>query len=74
MRLRSKTATGVTLAGERPAGRMKRLGRVWTYLQRYSTLEEELARIQAVTLDDVRAVYEAFPFKPRTVGHLRPVK
>ncbi len=74
VRLRSKTATGVTLAGERPAGRMKRLGRVWTYLQRYSTLEEELARIQAVTLDDVRAVYEAFPFKPRTVGHLRPVK
>ncbi len=72
VRLRNKTATSVTIAGERPAGRMKRLGRVWTYLQRYSTLEEELAKIQAVTLDDVRAVYEAFPFKPRTVGHLRP--
>lgn len=74
VRLRSKMATSVTLAGERPAGRMKRLGRVWTYLQRYSTLEEELAKIQAVTLDDVRAVYEAFPFAPRTIGHLRPVK
>jgi len=74
VRLRSKTATGVTLAGERPAGRMKRLGRIWTYLERYSTLEEELAKIQAVTLEDVRAVYEAFPFTPRTVGHLRPVK
>ena len=35
VRLRNKTATSVTLAGERPAGRMKRLGRVWTYLQRY---------------------------------------
>lgn len=73
-RLRSKTATSVTLAGERPAGRMKRLGRVWTYLQRYSTLEEELAKIQAVTLDDVRAVYEAFPFRPRTIARLRPAK
>lgn len=73
-RLRNKIATSVTLAGERPAGRMRRLGRVWTYLGEYSTLEEELARIQAVTLDDVRAVYAEFPFRPRTVGRLRPAK
>lgn len=71
-RLRNKLATGVTLAGERPGGRMQRLGRLWTYLGSYTTLEDELARINAVTLEDLRAVYEAFPFRPRTVGRMLP--
>ena len=70
--MRTKVATSVTLAGERPAGRMQRLGRMWTYLRSYLTLEEELARINAVTLDDLRAVHAAFPFRPRTTGLLRP--
>lgn len=71
-RLRNKLATGVTLAGERPGGRMQRLGRQWTYLGRYQTLEDELARINAVTLKDLRAVYEAFPFRPRMAGVMLP--
>lgn len=69
-RQRAKMATNVTLAGERPAGRMKRLGRIWTYLGEYQSLEEELARIEAITLDDIRDVYEAFPFQPRTFATL----
>jgi len=72
-RLRSKTATNITVGSERPLGRMMRLGRLAMYYgEEYRTLDEELARIEAVTLDDLRAVYEAFPFKPRTVGRLRP--
>jgi predicted Zn-dependent peptidase len=71
-RLRNMAATGVTLAGERPSGRMQRLGRLWTMLGEHLTLEEELDRLTAVTMDDVRAVYEAFPFQPRTVGALTP--
>ncbi|MBL0927721.1 MAG: insulinase family protein [Phycisphaerales bacterium] len=71
-RLRNKTATGAALAGERPGGRMQRLGRLWTYLGRYQTLEDELARINAVTLDDLRRVAADFPFRPRTVGRLLP--
>jgi len=71
-RLRNLLATSVVLAGERPSGRMQRLGRVWTYNAEYKTLEEELAAINAVTLDDVRAVYKAFPFRPRTVGRMLP--
>ncbi len=73
-RLRNKAATAVTLAGERPAGRMQRLGRQWTMLHEYLPLEEELARLRAVTLDDVREVYEAFPFSPATVGRLIPAR
>jgi predicted Zn-dependent peptidase len=71
-KIRTKAATGVTLSGERPGGRMQRLGRQWTYLGRYSTLEEELAKINAVTAEDVQRVLREFPFSPRTVGWLMP--
>lgn len=73
-RLRNKLATSVTLAGERPAGRMQRLGRLWTYLGEYQTLENELERINAVTIDDLLAVWARHPFEPRTVGRLLPKK
>jgi len=72
LRVRSKVATGATLAAELPAGRMRRLGRQWTYLGEYRSLEDELARINAVTLDDLRAVHEAFPIAPRVVARLTP--
>jgi predicted Zn-dependent peptidase len=71
-KIRCKAATGVTLAGERPGGRMQRLGRQWTYLGRYSTLETELDRINAVTVADVRRVIAEFPLRPRTVAWLLP--
>jgi predicted Zn-dependent peptidase len=71
-RLRNKLATSVTLAGERPDGRMQRLGKMWTYLAAHRTLEEELAAINAVTRRDIHALCEAFPLKPRTVGRLIP--
>lgn len=72
VRLRNKAATGATLGGERPADRMQRLGRLWTYLNTYMPLEEELDRINSVTLDDLRATYEAFPIRPATFGRLLP--
>ena len=71
-RIRAKAATGVVLAGERPSGRMQRLGRQWMYRAEYTTLETELERINAVTLADVRRVLEEFPLRPRTVGRLTP--
>ena len=73
-RLRSKLATGVTIGGERPADRMQRLGRQWLYLGEYTTLEEELDRINAVTLDQLRDTANAFPLRPVTVGRLLPSK
>jgi predicted Zn-dependent peptidase len=74
LRLRNKAATAVTLAGERPSGRMQRLGRLWTYLHEHKTLEEELERLCSVTIDDLRAVYEKYPFSPRTQGVLMPAQ
>jgi len=71
-RTRSKFATGITLHGELPAGRMKRLGRMWTYESQYRPLEDELARVNAVTLDELRAVQVAFPLRPIVTGNLTP--
>ena len=71
-RLRGKFATSFTIGAERPGDRMQRIGRRWTLLGEHRTLDEELELIRSVTLDDIRAVYEAFPFTPRTVGVLRP--
>lgn len=71
-RLRAKTATGVTVGGERPSDRMQRLGARWTLLGDYLPLEEELEQVRAVTLDDLREVANRYPMRPTTVGTLRP--
>lgn len=71
-KIRCKAATGVTVAGERPGGRMQRLGRQWMYQARYTTLEEELARINRVTVADLRSLLRDFPLRPRTLGWLMP--
>jgi len=71
-RFRSRFATAYTLGGERPADRMQRVGRQDATLRTYTTLEHELDRINAVTLDDLRAVAADFPLAPTTVGRLLP--
>lgn len=71
-KIRSKMVTSVTVGGERPSGRMQRLGRQWTYLGEYSTLEEELARINSVSVADLKKLLQEFPFEPCTLGRLLP--
>lgn len=71
-RLKSKLLLAVTLGGERPSDRMQRLGRQWTYQRTHTTLSEELERINAVTLADLRSVAEAWPLDPMTTGRLMP--
>jgi predicted Zn-dependent peptidase len=71
-RIRAKVATGVTLAGEQPDGRMHRLGRQWMYQRQYTTLAQELDRINRVTVANVRDLLDDFPFSPAAVGTLTP--
>ncbi len=71
-RIKARVATGAVLAGERPDGRMHRIGRLWTSLRTHTTLEEEVARIDAVSTADVRRVLAELPWSPRTVGRLLP--
>ncbi len=71
-RLMAKLASGITLAGERPDGRMHRIGRLMTYLGVHTTLEEELERLRRVTLSDLKSLIDDFKLIPGTVGRLLP--
>jgi predicted Zn-dependent peptidase len=72
VRSRSKIATSFTLSSERPHGRMLRLGMLATYHAPYLTLDEELARVERITLDDLRAYAERWPLAPRVSARLAP--
>ncbi|MDZ4830418.1 MAG: pitrilysin family protein [Phycisphaerae bacterium] len=74
LRARSKIATGVTLGGERPAGRMNRLGTILTYRGEYCPLEEELNRIERVSIADLTRYVSEWPLKPRLVTRLVPAE
>jgi len=71
-RLRMRIVTGAAAAAERPGDRMQRLGRLWTMLGAYQTIDEEIERLSAVTLDDVRAVARDFPIRLQTLGTMLP--
>ncbi len=71
--VRAKVATMVTLAAERPAGRMRRLGSNWANGLPYSSLDEELRRISAVTIDEVNRVAKRFPMTPWVIGRCDPI-
>jgi predicted Zn-dependent peptidase len=69
-RAKARIATAVALAGERPAGRMTRLGSLWAYGIPYATLDEEMARIDGVGLDDLRRSLSESPLQPVVTGLL----
>jgi predicted Zn-dependent peptidase len=71
-RAKNKVATQATLQGESPTGRMRNLGSGWTYLREYLPLDVELARLTAVTIDDIRALWRELPPQPRTIVKLGP--
>jgi len=71
-KLRSKALTALTLASERPSGRMMRLGRVWTMLGKYTTLDEELEALAKVTAEDLKRVCDEFPFDNWLLGTMKP--
>ncbi|MEM8738702.1 MAG: pitrilysin family protein [Planctomycetota bacterium] len=68
----NKLATQATLQGERPAGRMQALGTQWTYHGIYTPLEEELARLTAVSPEQVNRLLDNYRFTPQTRLRLGP--
>ena len=49
---KSKIASRVVRGSERPMGRMQAIASAWTYTGEYRDVDDELARFDAVTLDD----------------------
>jgi predicted Zn-dependent peptidase len=70
---KSKILSRVVRGSERPMGRMQALGMGWTYLRTYRSVDEELAKFDAVTLKDIRGVLDQFPFDELTVLALGPL-
>ena len=70
---KSKILSRVVRGSERPMGRMQAVGMGWTYLRTYRSVDEELARFEAVSLKDVRGVLDRHPFDQLTVLALGPL-
>ncbi|MBL4809487.1 MAG: insulinase family protein [Phycisphaerales bacterium] len=71
-KLRAKMLTSVTLAGEKPAGRMQRLGRLWLACGKYQTLEEEIEKINAVSVKAIKDLIDQYPLDQCTLGKMIP--
>ena len=72
LRIRSKVATAATLSGEKSGDRMQRIGRQWTSIGAYRSLEEEVARIDSITVAGLRELCGAFDPAPVMLGTMRP--
>jgi predicted Zn-dependent peptidase len=70
---KSKILSRVVRGSERPMGRMQALGMSWTYLRAYRSVDEELGAYEAVSLKDIRAVLDRYPFERLTVVGLGPL-
>jgi predicted Zn-dependent peptidase len=70
---KSKVLSRVVRAGERPMGRMQAIGMNWTYQHDYRTVDDELRSFEAVTLDQIRAVLDRYPFDQVTTLALGPL-
>ncbi len=71
---RTKLASREVRAGERTHRRMLGIGRDWTYLGQYRTLDEELAAIDAVDAKSIRQLLDRYPLTNLTTVALGPLE
>ena len=73
-RVRARVATGAALHGELPRGRMSRIGRRWLSHRDWVSIEDEVERIQQVTMGDLHEILDEWSLEPQAVGRLRPAQ
>jgi predicted Zn-dependent peptidase len=73
-RAKNKIASSLVLSGEVPIGRMRSIASQWIYNKRYRSLETDMAALNAVNADALRALMHDFPFDPMTIVTLGPGK
>jgi predicted Zn-dependent peptidase len=71
---KNKVMARLVRSSERPMGRMTAVGHNWIYLGTYQSLDEELARYQAVTVQDIRAILDQYPLPQITTVAYGPLK
>ena len=71
-RARARTATAAVISAERPMGRVNRLASAWLRRGTYVPIEEEMRRMDAVTIEDLRACALKYPLEPSVVSRAKP--
>ena len=70
---KNKLASGATLSSESPMRRLMGLGNDWFYRHSYTSLEEDVAKLMAVTRDEVHEVTRKWDLSAMSVTTLGPL-
>jgi predicted Zn-dependent peptidase len=70
---KTKIKSRAVLGSERPRGRLFVVGSHWTYRHEYRTLRDDLAAIDAVTVDQIRRLLGNFPLSRNTTFVVGPL-
>ena len=71
-RSKNKVLARSVLRSERPMGRLASLGFHWAYRREYVSVADELEKVSAVSLADVRRVLDRWPLLPMTIVSVGP--
>jgi len=69
---KNKARSRLVLAAERARGRLFAVGGDWLYRRRYLGLEDELAAVDALTVDDLERLQRDFPLAPAATVTIGP--
>jgi predicted Zn-dependent peptidase len=72
-RARSKLKARVVLSSERPRNRLFNVGGNWMQRREYRSVADDLATVDAVTLDDIHAVLKKYPLTRATTVTIGPL-
>ncbi len=71
---KNKIASGATLKGELPMGRLTEVGFNWVYRSEYTPLSEQIARMFEVTTDQITELVNRYDMTAATVLGLGPLE
>ena len=71
---KTKITSRVVRSSERPMGRMRAIASAWVYNHEYRDVDQELARYEAVTMDQVQEVLKQFPLDQTTTLVFGPLE
>ena len=71
---KSKICSRIVLASERPRGRLWTVGGNWTQRREYRSVKDDLAAVEAVTLDDLHTVLAKYPLTRSTTMAIGPLE
>ncbi|MBI3467268.1 MAG: insulinase family protein [Planctomycetes bacterium] len=71
--VKNKAASRIVLRSERPMGRLMPLGFNWAYRREYRTVDDDLAALSRVNLDDIARVLSEHPLDRLTCVAIGPL-